>query len=77
MIAARARFPTTPTRINDVGLDPAERNILFRVNGLGNEFRRVLGRKMDVFSAALLKRAADRELPAQQAMLLGKKHGWI
>ncbi|MCX4870624.1 hypothetical protein OG694_42960 [Streptomyces sp. NBC_00906] len=47
------------------------------MNGLGNDFRRVLGRKMDVFSAALLKRAADREPPAQQAMLLGKKHGWI
>ncbi|WP_371094992.1 hypothetical protein [Streptomyces sanglieri] len=63
------------------GLGNEFRRVLGRkmdaVNGLGNEFRRVLGRKMDVFSAALLTRAADREPPAQQAMLLGKKHGWI
>lgn len=38
-----------------VDLDPAEGNILFRAGGLNDEFRRILGRDVDVFSAELLE----------------------
>ncbi len=38
-----------------VDLDPAEGNILFRAGGLSDEFRRILGRDVDVFSTELLK----------------------
>ncbi|HEX5466189.1 MAG TPA: nucleotidyltransferase domain-containing protein [Candidatus Limnocylindrales bacterium] len=38
-----------------VDLDPAQGNILFRAGGLNHEFRRILGRDVDVFSADLLK----------------------
>lgn len=38
-----------------VDLDPAEGNILFRAGGLNDEFRRILGLDVDVFSAELLK----------------------
>lgn len=38
-----------------VDLDPAEGNILFRAGGLNDEFRRILGRDVDVFSTELLK----------------------
>lgn len=39
-----------------VDLDPADGNILFRAGGLNEEFRRILGRDVDVFSIGLLKR---------------------
>lgn len=39
-----------------VDLDPSEGNILFRAGGLTEEFRRILGRDVDVFSVDLLKR---------------------
>jgi len=38
-----------------VDLDPADGNILFRAGGLNDEFRRILGHDVDVFSAELLK----------------------
>lgn len=38
-----------------VDLDPADGNILFRTGGLNDEFRRILGRDVDVFCAELLK----------------------
>jgi predicted nucleotidyltransferase len=38
-----------------VDLDPVDGNILFRAGGLNDEFRRILGREVDVFSAELLK----------------------
>ena len=38
-----------------VDLDPAGGNILFRAGGLSHEFRRILAREVDVFSAELLK----------------------
>ncbi|MDR3360302.1 MAG: nucleotidyltransferase domain-containing protein [Bifidobacteriaceae bacterium] len=38
-----------------VDLDAAEGNILFRMGGLSHEFRRVIGRNVDVFSFELLK----------------------
>lgn len=38
-----------------IDLDPAGGNILFRAGGLNDEFRRILGREVDVFSSELLK----------------------
>ena len=38
-----------------VDLDPAEGNVLFRAGGLNDEFRRILGLDVDVFSTDLLK----------------------
>lgn len=38
-----------------VDLDLEHGNILFRAGGLSDEFRRILGRDVDVFSAGLLK----------------------
>lgn len=38
-----------------VDLDPQCGNVLFRAGGLSDEFRRILGRKVDVFSTQLMK----------------------
>lgn len=39
-----------------VDLNPDDGNILFRAGGLNEEFRRILGRDVDVFAPALLRR---------------------
>ncbi len=52
-----ARGDATPDSDIDilVDLDPKDGNILFRAGGLNDEFRRILGRDVDVFSAELLR----------------------
>lgn len=39
-----------------VDMNPDDGNILFRTGGLSDEFRRILGRAVDVFPPALLRR---------------------
>lgn len=39
-----------------VDLEPGRGNILFRAGGLNEEFRRVLGRNVDIFPVELLRR---------------------
>lgn len=46
-----------------VDLDPAGGNVLFRVGGLSEEFREILGHKVDIFSPELLRE------PVSQAAL--------
>lgn len=52
-----------------VDLDPAGGNILFRAGGLSHEFRRILGRDVDVFSAELLKRPVSETALADAVAL--------
>lgn len=39
-----------------IDLDPADGNVLFRAGGVSDEFRRILGREVDVFPPELLRR---------------------
>lgn len=52
-----ARGDATPDSDIDILVDlpPGEGNILFRAGGLSDEFCRILGRDVDVFSTELLK----------------------
>ncbi|MBN9608679.1 MAG: nucleotidyltransferase [Actinobacteria bacterium 69-20] len=50
-----------------VDLDPKDGNILFRVGGLNDEFRRILGRDVDVFSTDLLRRPVSEAALADTA----------
>lgn len=43
-----------------IDLDPSGGNILFRAGGLSYEFRRILGREVDVFSSELLKQPVSQ-----------------
>ncbi|MFD1719657.1 nucleotidyltransferase family protein [Georgenia deserti] len=52
-----------------VDLDPTAGNILFRAGGLNEEFRRILGRDVDVFSAELLKRRVSETAITDTAAL--------
>lgn len=52
-----------------VDLDPKDGNILFRAGGLNDEFRRILGRNVDVFSAELLKRPVSETALADAVAL--------
>jgi predicted nucleotidyltransferase len=52
-----------------VDLDPKDGNILFRAGGLNEEFRRILGRDVDVFSAGLLKRPVSETALADAVAL--------
>lgn len=44
-----------------VDLDPADGNVLFRAGGLNEEFRRILGCDVDVFSPELLRESISEE----------------
>lgn len=52
-----------------VDLDPAGGNILFRAGGLSHEFRRILGREVDVFSAELLRHPVSQTALADAVAL--------
>lgn len=52
-----------------VDMDPADGNILFRTAGLVEEVRTTLGRDVDIFPAALLKRPVSERALAEAVAL--------
>lgn len=52
-----------------VDLEPRGENILFRVGGLNEEFRRILGRNVDIFPGELLRRPVSEAALADAVAL--------
>lgn len=52
-----------------VDLDPDGGNVLFRIGGLNEEFRRILGRDVDIFSTELLRRPVSETALADAVAL--------
>lgn len=52
-----------------VDMESRQENILFRTGGLNDEFRRILGRKVDIFPVELLRRPVSRAALADAVAL--------
>jgi len=52
-----------------VDLDSRGENILFRTGGLNEEFRRILGRNVDIFPVELLRRSVSEAALADAVAL--------